>query len=61
MSKLRFTMSMSLDELELHVVPMLLGRGERLFAGLEGPPAGLEPVEVVSSPRVAHFRYARTA
>jgi dihydrofolate reductase len=49
------------DELELHVVPTLLGRGERLFADLEGPPAGLQPVEVVSSPRVAHFRFARAA
>ena len=49
------------DELELHVVPTLLGRGERLFADPEGPPAGLQPVEVVSSPRVAHFRFARAA
>ena len=47
--------------MEIHVVPTLLGRGERLFADLEGRPAGLEPVQVVSPARVAHFRYARAA
>jgi dihydrofolate reductase len=47
------------DEMEIHVVPMLLGRGERLFDGLDGPPAYLRPLEVLSSPRVAHFRYVR--
>jgi dihydrofolate reductase len=48
------------DELTVHVAPVLLGRGERLFEDLGGGPAGLEPVELVASPAVAHFRYART-
>jgi dihydrofolate reductase len=47
------------DEMEIHVVPVLLGAGERLFDNLDGPPDYLDPVEVLSSPRVAHFRYVR--
>ncbi|MFC8047431.1 dihydrofolate reductase family protein [Nocardia sp. NPDC057353] len=44
-----------LDELVLHLVPVVLGAGERLLDG----PAGtrLEPVEVISSPTVTHLRY----
>jgi dihydrofolate reductase len=49
------------DEMEIHVVPTLLGAGERLFDNLDGPPDYLKPVEVLSSPRVAHFRYVRAA
>jgi dihydrofolate reductase len=44
-----------LDELYLHIVPVLLGAGERLLENV-GDPA-LEPVEVVASPRVTHVRY----
>src|SRR5262245_3484327 len=46
-------------EMELHVVPRLLGAGERLFDNLDGGPAGFECVELVSSPAVAHYRYVR--
>ena len=48
-----------IDEMEIHVVPTLLGDGERLFGNLDGPPADLKPLEVLSSPRAAHFRYVR--
>jgi dihydrofolate reductase len=44
-----------LDELHLHIVPIMLGGGERLFAGV-GDPA-LEVVEAVTSPAVTHVRY----
>jgi dihydrofolate reductase len=44
-----------LDELVLHVVPAVIGAGERLFDGLSG--IGLEPVEVIASPTVTHLRY----
>jgi dihydrofolate reductase len=44
-----------LDELHLHVVPVVLGAGERLFEGVGDP--RLEPVEVVASPVVTHVRY----
>jgi dihydrofolate reductase len=47
------------DEMSLHVVPLLLGRGERLFDGLDGGPHGFECVELVSSPAAAHFTYVR--
>jgi dihydrofolate reductase len=47
-----------LDELLLHVVPVLLGDGERLFDGPLGvEPLGLERVQVVDSPSVTHLRY----
>jgi dihydrofolate reductase len=46
------------DEFEVHVVPLLLGGGSRLFDDL-GDEALYEPVELVSSPVVAHFRFAR--
>ena len=47
------------DEMDLHVVPLILGAGERLFDDLDDGPSGLECVELVSSPAVAHYRYLR--
>jgi dihydrofolate reductase len=44
------------DELELHVVPLLLGGGARLFEGI-GPDLELEQVRVVEAPGVAHLKY----
>jgi dihydrofolate reductase len=44
------------DEIELHVVPILLGGGERLFAGV-GPDVKLEPLRVVEAPGVTHLKY----
>jgi len=44
-----------LDELYLHLVPVLLGGGERLLENVGDPV--LEPVEVVASPAVTHIRY----
>ncbi|MBO0867319.1 MAG: dihydrofolate reductase [Micromonosporaceae bacterium] len=49
-----------LDEVYLHLVPVLLGAGERLLDGLAGDGAGdpgFEPVQVIASPRVTHIRY----
>ncbi len=48
------------DEFEIHVVPVLLGAGSRLFDQLDGGPAGYGCTELVSSPVVAHYTYART-
>jgi dihydrofolate reductase len=50
-----------IDELHLAVVPMLLGRGERLFENLDGAPGGYQCVELVPSPSVMHVRLARAA
>jgi dihydrofolate reductase len=44
------------EELELHVVPLLLGGGARLFEGL-GPDLQLEQVRVVEAPGVTHLKY----
>ena len=53
-----------LDELELHVVPVLLGQGRRLFENLPAEAVELELVRQLSSPddvdparRVTHLRY----
>lgn len=45
-----------LDELELHVVPILLGGGRRLFEGV-GPDVRLELVRTVEGPGVSHLKY----
>ena len=44
-----------LDELYLHIVPVVLGGGVRLLEHV-GDPA-LEPVDVIASPLVTHIRY----
>ena len=44
-----------LDELYLHVVPIILGAGERLFENVGDPV--LEPVKVIASPTVTHIKY----
>jgi dihydrofolate reductase len=46
-----------LDELELHVVPVVLGGGAGLFANLGGGDVQLEQVRVVEAPGVAHIKY----
>jgi dihydrofolate reductase len=45
-----------LDELELHVAPIILGGGERLFAGV-GREVKLELVRAVEAPGVTHLKY----
>jgi dihydrofolate reductase len=47
-----------LDELQIHVVPVLLGSGTQLFDGLEGTDIQLEQTRVVGSDRVTHLRYS---
>ena len=48
-----------LDELELHVTPIILGGGARLFAGV-GPEVKLEELRVIEAPGVAHLKYRVT-
>lgn len=45
-----------LDELHLHVVPILLGGGARLFEGV-GPDVTLEVARVIEAPGVTHLKY----
>jgi dihydrofolate reductase len=44
-----------LDELQIHVVPLFLGAGTRLFEGVGG--VELEQTRVVHSDKVTHLRY----
>lgn len=47
-----------LDDLQIHVVPLLLGGGVQLFGSLEIDPVRLETTWVVASPTVTHLRFA---
>jgi dihydrofolate reductase len=44
------------DELELNIVPLVLGGGARLFDGL-GPDLELEQVRAIEAPGVTHLKY----
>ena len=45
------------DELTIHVAPVLLGSGTRLFENVDGSRVKLEPLPVPASPAVTHLRY----
>jgi len=46
-----------LDELEIHVVPVLLGEGRRLFEHLGAEHIELELTRVIDAPGVTHLHY----
>ena len=46
-----------LDEMDLHVVPLLLGGGARLLDNTDGKQTAYECVRVVNTPSVTHYRY----
>jgi dihydrofolate reductase len=45
------------DEVQLHLAPLLLGDGVRLFDGLGDELPTLEKIRVVGSPKATHIRY----
>jgi dihydrofolate reductase len=47
------------DEMEINLVPTLLGSGERLFEGLGDDLRRLELVRTVAGPKVTHLKFAR--
>jgi dihydrofolate reductase len=48
-----------LDELQIHLVPLLLGSGVRLLDDVADGPVALELARVVDSPTVTHLKYRR--
>jgi dihydrofolate reductase len=46
-----------LDELQIHLIPVLLCEGRRLFDHLGNDHIELELVRVIDAPRVTHLRY----
>src|SRR5580765_7408403 len=46
------------DEMEINLAPVLLGRGERLFTGVDDL-KGLQLVRTVATPKVVHLKFAR--
>ena len=49
----------AVDEMEINLVPTLLGSGERLFEGLGDDLHGLDLVRTVAAPNVTHLKFAR--
>jgi dihydrofolate reductase len=47
------------DEMEINLVPALLGSGERLFDGVGDDLHGLDLVRTVAAPKVTHLKFAR--
>ena len=46
-----------LDEIQISLVPVLLGRGERLLTDLDGSDIELEQVRAIEAPGVTHITY----
>lgn len=49
----------SVDEMEIHLVPVLLGAGERMLEGIGDDMHGLRLVRTVAAPGVTHLKFAR--
>jgi dihydrofolate reductase len=47
------------DEMEINLAPVLLGRGERLFDGVDDL-HGMALVRTVATPKVTHLKFAKT-
>lgn len=47
------------DEMEINLVPVLLGSGERLFDGVGDNLHGLDLVRTVAAPKVTHLKFVR--
>jgi len=45
------------DEIDISIAPLILGAGERLFAGLDHRTLKLKQIRAVDAPGVAHIKY----
>jgi dihydrofolate reductase len=53
----QYLMAGLLDEMQLHLVPMLLGNGIRLFEGLDPEGIGLKRTSSIDTPGATHLRF----
>lgn len=55
----QYLMAGLVDEMDINVVPILLGRGERLFESAGDNLHGLELVRTVAAPKVTHLKFVK--
>ena len=48
-----------IDEMELHVAPVMLGGGERLFEHTDGRQTAYECVRIIHTPAATHYKFRR--
>ena len=53
----QYLMAGLIDEMQIHIVPVLLGDGARLFDNLGGADVGLECIRAIEAPGVTHLTY----
>ena len=46
-----------IDEISIHLAPVLFGSGTRLFNGLDGEHVSLDILEVIQTPEAVHLRF----
>ena len=46
-----------IDEVSIHIVPVLFGSGTRLFEGLDSEHISLEIIEVIQTAEAIHMRF----
>ena len=46
-----------MDQIDVSIVPLILGSGARLFEGLDRGAIGLNQVRAVDAPGVTHIKY----
>jgi dihydrofolate reductase len=46
-----------IDEIQIHLVPLLLGDGTHLFDNLDAQRVKLEPIRTIAGPDVTHLKY----
>jgi riboflavin biosynthesis pyrimidine reductase len=56
-TKKQFIKAGFLDEIQIHLAPVLLGDGRRLFDGLGTGGIELESTRVIDSPGVTHLKF----
>ena len=53
----QYLMASLIDEMDIHVVPVFLSDGTRLFENTDGRQTNYECIRVVNSPTVSHYKY----